>query len=40
MELFNLVSDVRERTNLAQEYPEKVNSLEQLLDKYSGNAPN
>lgn len=40
VELFNLEWDVRERTNLAKEYPEKVTALEQLLDKYSGNSAN
>lgn len=40
IELFNLVSDVRERTNLAKEYPDKVTALGQLLDGYSGNSAN
>ncbi|MBO9727276.1 MAG: sulfatase [Chitinophaga sp.] len=40
IELFNLQSDVRERTNVAAEYPDKVSDLEQLLDKYNGNAAN
>lgn len=40
IELFNLGSDVRERTNVAAEYPEKVNALAQLLDQYNGNAAN
>ncbi|MFX1707356.1 sulfatase [Chitinophaga sp. CC14] len=40
IELFNLGSDVRERTNVAQEYPDKVNALAQLLDQYNGNTAN
>ncbi|RAJ87992.1 arylsulfatase A-like enzyme [Chitinophaga dinghuensis] len=39
-ELFNLKEDVREKTNLAAQYPEKVKELEALLDKYDGNTPN
>ncbi|WP_436490577.1 sulfatase-like hydrolase/transferase [Chitinophaga sp. ARDCPP14] len=40
IELFNLGSDVRERTNVAQEYPDKVSALAQLLDQYNGNTAN
>jgi arylsulfatase A len=40
IELFNLKDDPRERTNLVNEYPEKVNALTTLLDKYNGNSSN
>ncbi|MFT3823088.1 MAG: sulfatase [Chitinophagaceae bacterium] len=37
IELFNLTEDIRERTNIAAQYPEKVKELLQLLDQYPGN---
>lgn len=40
IELFNLKEDIRERINLANQFPEKVKELTELLDKYNGNADN
>lgn len=40
IELFNLADDPRESTNLANDYPDKVQSLIALLEKYNGDAPN
>jgi arylsulfatase A-like enzyme len=40
IELFNLKEDIRERINLANEYPGKVKELMLVLDRYSGNATN
>jgi len=40
IELFNLKEDVRERYNVAAQYPEKVKELQALLDQYDGNTAN
>ncbi|MBO9204684.1 MULTISPECIES: sulfatase family protein [Niastella] len=40
LELFNLKDDPRERTNLANAYPEKVVSLTKMLDQFNGNGAN
>ncbi|GEM_PF-6456538 len=33
-ELYNLATDLGEKTNLAKQHPEKVQELEMLLDKW------